>query len=96
MSAKAWQGCSRLVKPFMIGTSASSLSSITSSCSIALIMIASTNLDRTFAVSLIGSPLPNWISLVDRNNAVPPNSYIPTSKETLVLVDDFWKIIANF
>ena len=89
MSAKAWQGCSKLVNPLMIGTSASSISSTTSSCSIALIMIASTNLLKTFAVSLIGSPLPNCMSLVDKKRAVPPNSYIPTSKDTLVLVDDF-------
>ena len=61
----------------------------------ALIIIPSTKRLKTLAVSKIGSPLPICKSLEDKKIALPPNWYIPTSKETLVLVDDFWKIIAN-
>ena len=44
------------------------------------------------AVSSIGSPLPNCKSLTDRKLALPPSCVMATSKDTLVLVEDFSKI----
>ena len=44
------------------------------------------------AVSSIGSPLPSCKSLTDRKLALPPSCVMATSKDTLVLVEDFSKI----
>ena len=41
------------------------------------------------------SPCPRWISEPDRIKDCPPNCFIPTSKETLVLVEGLSKIIAT-
>ena len=48
---------------------------------------------KTLAVSSTGSPLPSCVFAFERKSAEPPRSYMPTSKETLVLVDDFAKIM---
>ena len=55
----------------------------------------STILEITFAVSSIGSPLPSCVSLGDRNKVFPPKCVIPTSNETLVLVEDLSNIRAK-
>ena len=44
------------------------------------------------AVSSIGSPLPSCKSLTDKKLALPPSCVMATSKDTLVLVEDFSKI----
>ena len=49
----------------------------------------------TRAVSLIGSPRPNWMSLAFRKRLSPPISRMPTSNETRVRVEDLEKISAQ-
>jgi len=58
-------------------------------------MIAFTYRLSTLAVSPMGSPLPICVSAALRYSALPPNSFMPSSKETLVLVEAFSKIIAR-
>src|SRR5947208_15159977 len=43
----------------------------------------------------MGSPRPDWISPPAKNTTCPPNSRIPTSKETLVRVEALAKIMAQ-
>ncbi len=58
-------------------------------------MMISTIREMTLAESSMGSPLPSWVSLGDRNRALPPNCAMPASKETRVRVEDFSKIMAS-
>ena len=56
------------------------------------VQIAGEHADGVLAVS---SPRPIWRSLEDKNSAIPPSSYIPTSNDTRVRVDDLRKIIPS-
>ena len=56
-------------------------------------MMPSKYRESTRAVSSTGSPRPICRSRELRNSPMPPKSYMPTSKDTLVLVEDFSKII---
>ncbi len=58
-------------------------------------MIPWTYRDSTRAVSAIVSPRWSWMSFAPRKRACPPSWNIPTSNETRVLVDGFWKIMAS-
>ena len=58
-------------------------------------MMISTISESTLAVSSMGSPRPSWVSLGDKNIALPPNWDMPASNETRVRVDDFSKIIPS-
>ena len=58
-------------------------------------MIPLTMRERTRAVSAIVSPRCSWMSFELRNSACPPSWYMPTSNETRVRVEAFWKIIAS-
>ena len=94
-SARIWHGCSSSVRALIVGMFPNSAKSTTSCWAKVLMMQPWTILPSTRAVSLIGSPLPSWMSFEDRNIMEPPSSRTPTSKDTRVLVDDFVKIIAQ-
>ena len=92
-SARTWQGWQKSVKPLMMGIEPYSAKSSTSFCAKVRIMIPSRYRESTRAVSCTGSPRPICRSRELKNSAVPPSWAMPTSKETLVRVEDFWKII---
>ena len=46
-------------------------------------------------MSAIVSPRWSWMSFEPRKSACPPSWYMPTSNDTRVRVDGFWKIMAS-
>ncbi len=95
ISAIIWHGCRKSDRPLITGTVACSANSLTSLWPNTLAIITSQYLLRTWAVSPMVSPRPSWVPLGCRYSAWPPSWVIPTSNDTLVLVDDFMKIIAK-
>jgi hypothetical protein len=79
----------------MVGIPAKRANSSTSLCAKVRKTAPLTIRPSTRAVSFISSPRPSWISFDERNIASPPNSRMPTSKDTRVRVEDLEKSIAH-
>ena len=94
-SASTWQGWAKSVRPLTTGMGAIRAKASTSAWAKVRIMMPSQYRASTRAVSSTGSPRPIWLSLPDRNRAWPPSWYMPTSKDTRVLVEFFSKIMAR-
>jgi hypothetical protein len=77
------------------GTDDQRASSSTSASGPVRIPIAATWRESTSAVSRGDSPRESCISSGRRTSACPPSSAMPTSNETRVRVDGFWKISAT-
>ena len=92
-SASTWQGWQKSVRPLMMGIEPYLARSSTSCWAKVRIMMPSRYRESTRAVSCTGSPRPICKSRADRKSAEPPSCAMPTSKETRVRVEDFWKII---
>lgn len=78
----------------MIGTRLFSAIFFRSLCFINRAIIQSTFLDM-YWVSSPMSARARFVALQSRNMACPPSCVMATSKDTRVLVEVFWKIIAN-
>ncbi len=95
ISAMVWHGWNFSLKPLIIGIFETEAIFSKSLCLFTLAITTSQYLSIVFIVSSIVSPLPSWVVRISRYIACPPNCVIPTSKETLVLVEDFSNNIAK-
>src|ERR1700686_904303 len=93
-SASTWQGWERSVRPLMTGLAENDASSSRSAWVRRRATTPSTYRSSTRAASATVSRTPSWTSCSDSVVEVPPSLAMPTSKETRVRWEGFWKSMA--